>query len=169
MNEIVTIETFWENSGKRDGSLVVGLYELIYEVDANGESTERWQPSLTTAQTPDMEIQLAAESTSVRVSFKWEATAPGQPNLYIVTDVDGDGSIGENDFNAADIAIGGISVTPPPSTDEGSTDSAIMMIGGIAIVAIGAIGFLMSRRGSDEDMYYEDDDYEYYDEEEEDY
>ena len=168
MNEIVTIETFWENTGKRDGTLVVGLYELIYEVDSNGESSERWQPSLTTAQTGDMEISLAAESTSVRVTFKWEATSPGQPNLYIVTDVDGDGTIGEEDFNAANIAIGGISVTPPPSQDEGSTDSAIMMIGGVAVVAIGAIAFLMSRRGTEDDMYYEDDDYEYYEDEEED-
>ena len=58
MNEIVTIETFWENPGKRDGTLVVGLYELIYEVDSNGESSERWQPSLTTAQTGDVEISL---------------------------------------------------------------------------------------------------------------
>ena len=91
-----------KHSGKtqaRDGSLVAGLYELIYEVDSNGDSSERWQPSLTTAQTGDMEISLARESTSVRVTFKWEATSPGQPNLYIVTDVDGDGTIGEEDFN----------------------------------------------------------------------
>jgi len=169
MNEIVTIETFWENTGKRDGTLTVGLYELIYEVDSNGESTERWQPSLTTAQNGDMEISLPAESTSVRVTFKWEATAPGQPNLYIVADVDGDGSIGEDDFNAADIAVGGISVTPPPSQDEGSSDNAIIMIAGVAIVAIGAIAFLMSRRSSEEDMYYDDDDYEYYEDEEDDY
>ena len=168
-NEIVTIETFWENTGKRDGTLTVGLYELIYEVDSNGESTERWQPSLTTAQNGDMEISLPAESTSVRVTFKWEATAPGQPNLYIVADVDGDGSIGEDDFNAADIAVGGISVTPPPSQDEGSSDNAIIMIAGVAIVAIGAIAFLMSRRSSEEDMYYDDDDYEYYEDEEDDY
>jgi hypothetical protein len=165
MNEIVTIETFWENTGKRDGTLVVGLYELIYEVDADGQSSERWQPSLTTAQTPDLEIQLEAESTSVRVTFRWEATSPGQPNLYIVTDIDGDGTLSESDFNAADIAIGGISVVPPPPEDEGSADSAIMMIGGIAVIAIAAIGFLMSRRGNEDDVYYEDDDdYEYYEE-----
>jgi hypothetical protein len=166
MNEIVTIETFWENTGKRDGTLVVGLYELIYEVDADGQSSERWQPSLTTAQTPDLEIPLEAESTSVRVTFRWEATSPGQPNLYIVTDIDGDGTLSESDFNAADIAIGGISVVPPPPEDEGSADSAIMMIGGIAVIAIAAIGFLMSRRGNEDDVYYEDDDdYEYEEEE----
>ena len=44
-----------------------------------------------------------------------------------------------------------------------------MMIGGVAVVAIGAIAFLMSRRGTEDDMYYEDDDYEYYEDEEEDY
>ncbi|MEC7100287.1 MAG: hypothetical protein VXW80_00395, partial [Candidatus Thermoplasmatota archaeon] len=169
MNEIVNIETFWENPGKRDGTIVVGLYELIYEVDSNGESSERWQPSLTTAQTGDAEISLDADSTSVRYSFKWEASSPGQPNLYLVIDVDGDGTISEEDFKAANIAVGGISVTPPPSDDEGSTDNAIIMIGGVAIVAIGAIAFLMSRRGTEEDMYYEDDDYEDYDDEEEDY
>lgn len=165
MNEIVTIETFWENTGKRGGTLVVGLYELIYEVDENGQSSERWKESLTTAQTPNLEISLEAESTSVRVTFRWEATSPGQPNLYIVTDIDGDGAIGEADFNAADIAIGGVSVVPPPPTDEGSSDSAIMMIGAIALIAVAAIGFLMSRRGNDDDVYYDDDDYEYEEEE----
>ena len=167
MNEIVTIETFWENTGKRDGTLVVGLYELIYEVDENGQSSERWKESLTTAQTPNLEIPLEAEATSVRVTFRWEATSPGQPNLYIVTDIDGDGSIGESDFNAADIAIGGISVVPPPPEDEGSSDSAIMMIGAIAAIAVAAIGFLMSRKGSEDDVYYDDDDYEYYEEDDE--
>lgn len=43
------------------------------------------------------------------------------------------------------------------------------MIGGVAIVAIGAIAFLLSRKGSEDDIYYEDDDYEDYDDEEEDY
>ena len=167
MNEIVTIETFWENTGKRDGTLVVGLYELMYEVDENGQSSERWKESLTTAQTPNLEIPLEAEATSVRVTFRWEATSPGQPNLYIVTDIDGDGSIDESDFNAADIAIGGISVAPPPPEDEGSTGSAIMMIGAIAVIAVAAIGFLMSRRGNEDDMYYDDDeDHEYYEEDE---
>ncbi|MFL2958754.1 MAG: hypothetical protein ACJZ5P_01705 [Candidatus Thalassarchaeaceae archaeon] len=167
MNEIVTIETFWENTGKRDGTLVVGLYELMYEVDENGQSSERWKESLTTAQTPNLEIPLEAEATSVRVTFRWEATSPGQPNLYIVTDIDGDGSIDESDFNAADIAIGGISVVPPPPEDEGSADSAIMMIGAIAAIAVAAIGFLMSRRGNEDDVYYDDDeDYEYYEEDE---
>ena len=162
MNEIVTIETFWENTGKRDGTLVVGLYELIYEVGSDGQSSERWQPSLTTALTPDMEIPLAAESTGIRVTFRWEATAPGQPNLYLVTDLDGDGTLGESDFNAAEISIGGISVVPPPPSDEGSSDNAVFMIGGIAVVAVAAIGFFMSRRGSEEDMYYDDDEYDYY-------
>ena len=77
--------------------------------------------------------------------------------------------ISEEDFKAANIAVGGISVTPPPSDDEGSTDNAIIMIGGVAIVAIGAIAFLLSRKGSEDDIYYEDDDYEDYDDEEEDY
>ena len=166
MNEIVTIETFWENTGKRSGTLVVGLYELVYEVDENGQSSERWKESLTTAQNPNLEIPLEAEATSVRATFKWEATSPGQPNLYIVTDVDGDGTIGEIDFNAADIAVGGISVVPPPPTDEGSSDSAIMMIGAIAAIAVAAIGFLMSRRGNEDDVYYDDDEDDYYEEEE---
>ena len=38
-------------------------------------------------------------------------------------------------------------MTPPPSDDEESTDNAIIMIGGVAIVAIGAIAFLLSRKG----------------------
>ena len=29
VGDILTIETFWENPGKRDGELVVGLYELV--------------------------------------------------------------------------------------------------------------------------------------------
>ena len=38
-----------------------------------------------------------------------------------------------------------------------------MMIGAIAAIAVAAIGFLMSRRGNEDDVYYDDDeDYEYH-------
>jgi hypothetical protein len=42
-----------------------------------------------------------------------------------------------------------------------------MMIGAIAVIAVAAIGFLMSRKGSEDDVYYDDDDYEYYEEDDE--
>ena len=78
MNEIVTIETFWKTQ-ERETELGCGLYELIYEVDENGQSSERWKESLTTAQTPNLEIPLEAESTSVRVTFRWEAMLLDSP------------------------------------------------------------------------------------------
>jgi hypothetical protein len=163
MGETVKIDTFWENTGKRDGVVTVGLYELTLEEGADGMLEQRWQASVT-SQSGDTEIDLPAETTSVRATFMWEATSPGQPDLYLVIDVDGDGQLTEIDFAAANTPITGISVVPPPSSDEGS-DSSIMIIGVVVIVAIAMIGFFMSRGRGDDDYYYDDEDDEYYEEE----
>jgi len=157
------IDTFWENPGKRDGTVTVGLYELTLEEGADGMLEQRWQASVT-SQSGDTEIDLPSETTSVRATFMWEATSPGQPDLYLVIDIDGDGQLTEIDFAAANTPITGISVVPPPSSDEGS-DSSIMIIGVVVIVAIAMIGFFMSRGRGDDDYYYDDEDDEYYEDE----
>jgi len=163
MGETVKIDTFWENPGKRDGEVTVGLYELTLEEGADGMLEQRWQASVT-SQSGDTEIDLPAETSSVRATFMWEATSPGQPDLYLVIDIDGDGQLTEIDFAAANTPITGISVVPPPSSDEGS-DSSIMIIGVVVIVAIAMIGFFMSRGKGDDDYYYDDEDDEYYEDE----
>ena len=163
MGETVKIDTFWENPGKRDGTITVGLYELTLEESADGTLEQRWRPSVTT-QSGDTEIDLPAETTSVRATFMWEATSPGQPDLYLVMDIDGDGQLTEIDFAAANTPVTGISVVPPPSSDEG-TDSSIMIIGAVVVLAIAMIGFFMTRGRGDDDYYYDDEDDEYYEDE----
>ena len=163
MGETVKIDTFWENTGKRDGTITVGLYELTLEEGADGTLEQRWKPSVTT-QSGDTEIDLPAEITSVRATFMWEATSPGQPDLYLVMDIDGDGQLTEFDFAAANTPVTGISVVPPP-TSEGGTDSSIMIIGAVVVLAVAMIGFFMTRGRGDDDYYYDDEDDEYYEEE----
>ena len=147
IGDIITIETFWENPGKRDGELVVGLYELV-------DGTQ-WRESLSTLQGGKVTIDLPAESSSVNSVFEWEAWRAGQPNLYLIID---------EDFDNPYQAITGINVKQPVSEDEGSGDSEIVMIAAIAAVAVIAIALVMMRRRSDDDYYYEDDDESYYEE-----
>ncbi|MEC9001319.1 MAG: hypothetical protein VX779_02050, partial [Candidatus Thermoplasmatota archaeon] len=145
IGEILTIETFWENPGKRDGELVVGLYELV-------DGTQ-WRESLSTLETGKETIVLPAESSSVTAVFTWEAWRAGQPNLYLIID---------EDFDNPYQAITGINVKQPVSEDEGESDSQIVMIAAVAAVAVIAVALVMMRNRSDDDYYYEDDDDSYY-------
>ena len=145
IGDIITIETFWENPGKRDGELVVGLYELV-------DGTQ-WRESLSTLQGGKETIDLPAESSSVNAVFQWEAWRAGQPNLYLIID---------EDFDNPYQAITGINVKQPVSEDEGGEDSQIVMIAAIAAVAVIGIALVMMRKRSDDDYYYEDDDDSYY-------
>ncbi|MEE3269957.1 MAG: hypothetical protein VX204_02440 [Candidatus Thermoplasmatota archaeon] len=149
VGEILTIETFWENPGKRDGELTVGLYELV--------DGEQWIESLSTNRDGLVTISLPAESSSVYTEFEWESWQSGQPNLYLIVD---------EDFDNPYQAITGINVKAPVADDEDEADSQIMLFGGIAAVAIIVVAMLMSRGRGDEDFYYEDDDESYYDEKE---
>ena len=145
VGDILTIETFWENPGKRDGELVVGLYELV-------DGTQ-WRESLSTLSTGKVDIVLPAESSSVTAVFQWEAWRAGQPNLYLIID---------EDFDNPYQAITGINVKQPVSEEEGGSDSQVVMIAAAAAVAAIALALVMMRNRSDDDYYYEDDDESYY-------
>ena len=143
--EILTIETFWENPGKRDGEITVGLYELV--------DGEQWIPSLSTNTDGDITISLPAESSSVYAEFEWESWQSGQPNLYLI--------VGE-DFDNPYRAITGINVKAPVTDDDSESSSQIMLFGGIAVVAVLVVAVMMSRGKGEEDFYYEDDEESYY-------
>ncbi len=142
--EILTIETFWENHGKREGELQVGLYEL--------KDGGQWTEALSTARDGPTILSLPAESSSVYAEFQWESWQPGQPNLYLIVN---------DDFDNPYQPITGINVQPPPVTDEVSEGSQMMMIGGVLLLAVLGIGLFMARGRESEDYYYDDDD-EYY-------
>ncbi|MDP6920347.1 MAG: hypothetical protein QF709_00310, partial [Candidatus Thalassarchaeum sp.] len=146
--EILTIETFWENPGKREGELTVGLYELI--------EGGQWRESLSTASSGPLPVELPAESSSVYAEFKWESWQPGQPNLYLIVD---------GDFDNPYQAITGINVQPQPTTDAGGEESQMMVLGGVLIVVILGIAMFMLRGRDADDYYYEDDEEDYYEDE----
>ena len=146
--EILTIETFWENPGKREGELTVGLYELI--------EGGQWRESLSTASTGPLVVDLPAESSSVYAEFKWESWQPGQPNLYLIVN---------GDFDNPYQPITGINVQPPATTDSGGEDSQMMVLGGVLIVVILGIAMFMLRGRETDDYYYEDEDEDYYEDE----
>jgi len=148
VGEILIIETFWENPGKRDGEISVGLYELV--------DGEQWIQSLSTNRDGLVTISLPAESSSVYADFEWESWQSGQPNLYLILD---------EDFENPYQAITGINVRAPADEGEGESDSQIMLYGGIAAVAVLVVAVMMSRGRGDEDFYYEEDDESYYEEE----
>jgi hypothetical protein len=147
----VVIETYWSNSGKRDGTIEINLYELTgdgkWETESNG-----------------MELDLSAETSSVYARFEWVAGAPGQPVLYIIVD---------DDFDNPAHPVSGL-VVQAPVTDEGTDEDMMvyLIMGGVFLVAVVMVGFFVSRsRSGDDDYYYDDDDsyfeedYEYDDEE----
>ena len=145
INDIMTIETFWENPGKRDGELVVGLYELV-------DGTQ-WREALSTQTNGKLTIVLPAESSSVSAVFEWEAWRAGQPNLYLIID---------EDFDNPYQAITGINVKQPVTSEEGGSDSQAVIIAAAAAVAVLAVALVMMRSRSDDDYYYDDDEESYY-------
>ena len=142
--EILTIETFWENPGKREGEIVVGLYEL------DGES---WIPSFSTLKDGDVTLTIPVESSSIYAEFQWESWQPGQPNLYLIVD---------QDFNNPYRAITGINVQPPPSEEESGGGSDMLIIGGVLVVVVLGIAMAMVRGRDSDDYYYEDEEEDYY-------
>jgi hypothetical protein len=145
--EILSIETFWENPGKREGEFTVGLYELV--------DGGQWRESLSTARDGPIVLLLPAESSSVYAEFQWESWQPGQPNLYLIID---------GDFDNPYQAIVGINVQPPPTTESGGEDSQMILLGGVLVVVVLGIAMTMLRGRDSDDYYYEDDDENYYEE-----
>ena len=142
--DILTIETFWENSGKREGEIVVGLYEL------DGGS---WIPSFSTLRDGDLTLTIPVESSSIYAEFQWESWKPGQPNLYLIID---------GNFEDPYQAITGINVQPPAVEEEAESESQMLIIGGVLVIVVLGIAMSMIRGRDSEDYYYEDDEEEYY-------
>ena len=147
LDTTVLIETYWSNSGKRDGSVEINLYELI-----DGQ----WQQP----DSSSIQLDLGAETSSVYASFNWVAGEIPNPVLYIIVDKDFDNGI----------PVIGIQVQQPISDEGSSEDTTVyIIIGGIFLVAVVAVGFFMSRsRSDDEEYYYDDEDDSYYEDEYED-
>ena len=148
--EMLTLQTFWENDGKRDGTIKVGLYEL-------NPATNSWTPAQTTFADGETEIILGAQSSSVVATFLWESREAGQPLLVLIWE---DPETGEMDWlnsNGMNIDITGISVEPIPIEKESS--NALYMVIGVAVIAVALVAILVMRsRGDDDDYYYDDDD-----------
>ncbi len=143
----VIIETYWSNTGKRDGTIEINLYELTND--------GKWR-----AETSSIDLDLSAETSSVYARFEWVAGDPGQPVLYVIVD---------DDFDNPAHPISGL-VVQAPITDEGSDEDTMvyLIMGGVFLVAVVMVGFFVSRsRSGDEEYYYDEDDsyYEYDDEE----
>jgi len=147
LDTTVLIETYWSNSGKRDGSVEINLYELI-----DGQ----WQQP----DSSSVQLDLGAETSSVYASFNWVAGEIPNPVLYIIVDKDFDNGI----------PVIGIQVQQPISDEGSSEDTTVyIIIGGIFLAAVVAVGFFMSRsRSDDEEYYYDDEDDSYYEDEYED-
>jgi hypothetical protein len=152
VGEMLTLQTFWENDGKRDGSITVGLYEL-------NPTTNTWSPAHTTLETGPSEINLGAVSSSVIATFQWESWQEGQPLLVLIVEDSDSGEMDWENSNGNNIDLTGINVQPLPIEKE-STGSLYLVMG----VAVGAVAlvafFVMKNRGDDEYYYEDDEDYE---------
>ena len=152
VGEMLTLQTFWENDGKRDGTITVGLYEL-------NPNTNTWSPAFTTLDTGPSEINLGAVSSSVIATFQWESWQEGQPLLVLIVEDPDSGEMDWDNSNGENIDLTGINVQPLPIEKE-STGSLYLVMG----VAVGAVAlvafFVMKNRGDDEYYYEDDEDYE---------
>ena len=150
IGEVLTIVTYWENPGKLDGTIEVGLYEQKEDLS--------WQPSRSTLQYGDVEIYLPPESSSIKAQFEYETWREGQPLLVLV--VNGD----FENVNYMNIEITGISVESTATLDQGGGQTAWIIGSLVLIISLMAVAFyIITNRG--EDYYYEDEDWDADDEE----
>ena len=154
VGEMLTIQTFWENTGKRDGEFEVGLYEL----KTNPDGTSSWTMSFSTLRDGDVKIVLNAQSSSVMHNFQWESWQEGQPILVLVVNQDFENN------NRMNVELSGINVQPIPI--ETSNDNVMILIAVGALALIGVGFFVMRNRGGDDYYYEDDDDDSYYEEDE---
>ena len=148
----VTVKTFWSNLGKRDGTLSLSLWQ-----NNGGESWSQSPPA------DDIEILLAAGSTSVVVDLIYEPSLPGPQVLYVIN---------QGDFQNLGYPVEGMIVSSADidSVSEGDSTLAYTLIGAAALIIVG-IGAYMVKTGSGrrDDDYYEDEDFEYDDDEDYEY
>jgi hypothetical protein len=153
VGEMLTIQTFWENTGKRDGDFEVGLYEL----KTNSDGTSSWSMAFSTLRDGDITIVLGAQSSSVMHNFQWESWQEGQPILVLVVNQDFDN---ENRMNAE---LSGINVQPVPT--EKSSDNVMMVAIAVGSLVVIIVGFMVLKNRDGDDYYYDDDDDDAYYEE----
>tara|TARA_B100001758_G_scaffold117040_1_gene100421 strand:- start:2271 stop:3911 length:1641 start_codon:yes stop_codon:yes gene_type:complete len=152
VGEMVTMQTFWENDGKREGTITVGLYELNPE-------TGQWSPALTTLSDGPTEISLGAQSSSVIATFQWESWREGQPLLVLILEDPESGEMDWNNDNGNNIDLSGINVQPLPVETE--SNSGLYMVIAVAVIAVAVVAILVMRNRGDEEYYYDDDEEEY--------
>jgi hypothetical protein len=150
VGEMLTLQTFWENDGKRDGTITVGLYELNPELNT-------WTPVLTTLAEGPTEITLNAQSSSVIAMFQWEPWQEGQPLLVLIIE-DSDGEMDFDNSNGQNIDLTGINVQPLPIDEE--SDSVLYIVIGVAVIAVSLVAVLVMRSRGDDEYYYDDEDEE---------
>jgi hypothetical protein len=153
IGEMLSIQTFWENAGKRDGEFEVGLYEL----KTNPDGTSSWTMAFSTLRDGDTSIVLDAQSSSVSHNFQWESWQEGQPILVLVVDQDFD-----ND-NRMNVELSGINVQPVPT--EKSSDSTMIIAIAVGSLVVIVVGFMVLKNRDGDDFYYEDEDEDSYYEE----
>ncbi|MGB0622763.1 MAG: DUF7151 family protein [Candidatus Thalassarchaeaceae archaeon] len=152
VGEMVTMQTFWENDGKREGTITVGLYELNPE-------TGQWSPALTTLSDGPTEISLGAQSSSVIATFQWESWREGQPLLVLILEDPESGEMDWNNDNGNNIDLSGINVQPLPVETE--SNSGLYMVIAVAVIAVAVVAILVMRNRGDQEYYYDDDEEEY--------
>ncbi len=150
--EMLTLQTFWENDGKRGGSIKVGLYEL-------NPVSNAWTPAQTTFADGETVINLDSQSSSVVATFLWESREQGQPLLVLIWEDPDTGEMDWQNSNGMNIDITGINVKPIPISEE--SNSALYMVFGVAVIAVAVVAILVMRSRGEDDYYYEDDDTEY--------
>ncbi len=142
--ETLDIVTYWENPGKDEGTISVGLWEQL--VDGT------WKPSISTLLNGPVEIYLPAGSSSVKAEFEYQTWEEGQPLLVLVVDEDFDNN------NYRNVEISGIEVSPAASADQ-SGEATIWVIGSLVlIISLMGVAFYVLRKGGDD--YYYDEDYD---------
>jgi len=152
VGQMLTLQTFWENDGKRDGTITVGLYELNPE-------TNTWTPAYTTLSDGNTVINLGAQSSSVIAPFQWESWQEGQPLLVLIVEDSESGDMDWDNSNGKNIDLTGINVQPLPIEEE--SDNALYMVIGVAVIAVALVAILVMRSRGDDEYYYDDDDSEY--------
>ena len=153
MGESISIVTYWENPGKLEGTILVGLYEQ--------KSDGSWQPSISTLLNGPEEVYLPPGSSSVKANFEYQTWQTGQPVLVLVVGENVNGNW-EGDFentNYQNVEISGIEVGDATSVDQ-SGEATVWLIGALMlIISLMGVAFYVLRRGG-EDFYYGEEEWE---------
>jgi len=145
LGETVTVVTYWQNPGKSEGTVSVGLYEQ--------KEDGTWKPSISTLINGLEEIYLAPGSSSVKAEFQYQTSEEGLPLLVLVVNED----FGNENF--MNVEISGIEVLPLSSENQ-SSGAMVWVIGGLLLlISLLGAAFYVLRGAGGEDYYY-DEEYE---------